>query len=139
MKEFIFQSPKRDNPNNHPHRSDWVREDDVTRIGILSGKGWKVVEEREHVEPVTSPGVFVVERAPGFGEGLGVVGETTFGADAYELTDAQFDALVEAGYADEKSLRDATDDDLRGVPGIGPAAVRNIRKALAAPGSEPEA
>lgn len=137
MKEFILESPKKGNEKSKPHRSDWVREDETRRLSYLLGKGWRVVEEREYVAPVAAPDFIQVERTPEETD------ETRLTATAFEdgfadLSAEQGAALRSADFGTVQSLRDASDDDLRAVPGIGPAAVRNIRKALVQPGAEPE-
>lgn len=40
--------------------------------------------------------------------------------------------LIEAGYGTVQKLRETTDEELDAVPGIGPAAVKQIRALLAA-------
>lgn len=52
--------------------------------------------------------------------------------DQLGVTEAQAVALIAAGYDTADKLRAAPDDTLRAIEGIGPAAVRNLRKALAA-------
>lgn len=49
------------------------------------------------------------------------------------LSDEQWTALQQAGFDSEAAIHAATDDQLRDVKGIGPAAVRDIRKELAGP------
>lgn len=68
------------------------------------------------IETTEAP-VFVTALGDQFWGGMGV-------------TDAQRDALINAGYVGADSLNAATDAQLQGVPGVGPATVRNIRKAL---------
>jgi len=50
------------------------------------------------------------------------------------LSAEQLKSLHEAGYTTIEAIRAATDDALRDVKGVGPAAVRNIRKVLLAEG-----
>lgn len=48
------------------------------------------------------------------------------------LTEAQLEALAEAGFDSPESISAATDEELDAVQGIGPATVTKIREALAA-------
>lgn len=50
------------------------------------------------------------------------------------LSAEQLKSLHEAGYTTIEAIRAATDDALRDVKGVGPAAVRDIRKVLLAEG-----
>lgn len=50
------------------------------------------------------------------------------------LSAEQLKSLHEAGYTTIEAIRAATDDALRDVKGVGPAAVRDIRKVLLAGG-----
>lgn len=47
------------------------------------------------------------------------------------LTEAQFAALLEAGYKTAMDVEKASDEELLAVPGIGKTAVKRIREALA--------
>lgn len=47
------------------------------------------------------------------------------------LSETQFDALIEAGFTTALAVEGATDAELLAVPGIGKAALKRIRKALA--------
>jgi hypothetical protein len=51
-------------------------------------------------------------------------------AFVHELTDEQRAALIAAGFGTLEALRAATDEQLREVEGVGPAAVRKIRQTL---------
>lgn len=47
--------------------------------------------------------------------------------DVYDLTDAQREALEEAGLYDVERIHEATDEELRSINGIGPATLQKLR------------
>lgn len=120
MTEYrIFESPKREKRRSAPIAAGSPAEQ------TLRARGWRLVEtvsDETLVEVVDTTPELPDQLPPAYAPIV---------LDRAGLTDAQFQALVEAGYADADVLRAATDEDLRAVEGIGPAAVRNLRKALA--------
>ena len=121
-------------------RSAPIPADNAKARETLERAGWKLVEEFEAdaataaqrgevvtfeedaarvdtlIETTEAP-VFVTALGDQFWNSMGV-------------TNAQRDALINTGYVGADSLNAATDAQLQEVPGIGAAAVRNIRKAL---------
>lgn len=144
MKYIVYESPKRDNPKSRPHQSTPIAEDDVQARLRLEGKGWRIVQtlDESEVNPPTAerellpvPGGEPVEGAAEVvsdeqGEPLLSPGVT---ANDLNLTAEQWLALQAAGYDTPDKLRGATDEELDAIEGIGPASVRNLRKALTAP------
>lgn len=114
MRTFIYESPK-----GERHRSGPVLETETARRALLEERGWRVVETHDDTAPVREAVTEVVT----------VASDERFDF----LTAEQRAALQKAGFTTEDALRNATDADLRNVQGIGPAAVRDIRKALTGP------
>lgn len=117
MRYTVYESPK-----SGRKRSDRIPEGDK-RNAYLREHGWRVVETIDTEAPAEVVPV----------EALTLESEHPLAF----LSSAQRYALVDAGYGGDDELRAATDDELRAVDGIGPAAVRDIRKSLAGP--QPEA
>ncbi len=118
MKQFVYQSPRK--AAGRPLRSTWVDEADTATREVLEGKGWRIVETREVGS--TEPPTVIDENAELRGDLLWIRLVGT-------LTDVQQQALLDAGFDSAEKLAAATDDELRDIKGLGPAAVRNIRKA----------
>ncbi len=118
MKQFVYQSPRK--AAGRPLRSTWVDEANTATREVLEGKSWRIVEAREVGSP--EPPTLVDENADLHADlnWMRLVGS---------LTDMQQQALLDAGFDTAEKLAAATDDTLRDVKGLGPAAVRNIRKA----------
>lgn len=142
-KQVMYESPKKDNPRSpasiQPHRSDWIDAGDTPSRQTLEGRGWTIVAERD--EPAEAEPASPHRRPPPVRRAGAEVAPTesrpprSFRERAvgdYGLTEAQTEVLMVAGYRDEDALRAASDNDLRAVEGIGPATVRNLRKALKA-------
>ena len=149
-REVRYESPKRG--AGTPLRSEWIAADDDRSRTHLEGKGWRIVETREkpvavpRVPPLplpgekpSPPGLLLTDTPPPAAAEEQIT-EPEFSpeqvvilAEMLDLTETQTDALIAAGYNTADKLRAAADDQLRAIDGIGPAAVRNIRKALAAP------
>lgn len=122
---LIYESPKKERRHSAP-----IAETDTSARKLLEARGWRIVERREEappeaaeLEPLAAP---VVE------------GEDPFADYRDTLKDEQWEALTGAGYATPDAIRAASDNDLRGVEGIGPASVRNLRAALAKPAEPPD-
>lgn len=113
---YIFESPKFERKRSSPIPAGTVAAE------RLQAQGWKIVET---ISDETFADTEPAAQHPPEVEAPHSVLEFDV------LTEEQARALWEAGYGDENALRAASDDELRAVEGVGPAAVRNIRKALA--------
>jgi len=112
-KRLIYESPKGERRRSAP-----IEESNKAAWMLLESKGWHVVE------------VLTDDDAPPDFDGLSTPAPEPVGFAA-ALTTEQLDALAAAGYVTPDAMRKATDAELRAVPGIGPATVRNLRAALA--------
>lgn len=141
MKYLIYESPRRDNARGKPHQSVPLAESNTRARQHLESKGWKIVRTFDESELVQQPepellpvpGTAVENAAP-------VVSDELEDAPLLDapflqagLSDEQARALIEAGFGTAESVRNATDDELTAVKGIGAATVRNLRKALTTP------
>lgn len=118
----IYQSPKKEK-----HKSAPIPVTDERARKLLEGKGWRVVE-RLDLDPVPFEDAESLPVDTNTEDDLTHVWTL---ADVTELNAEQRTALEAAGFGTEEALREATDEQLRAVEGVGPASVRNIRKALA--------
>lgn len=139
-KFLIYESPKRDNPKGHPHRSAPIREDDETSRRVLEGKGWRIVETRDE-QPVPEPAPLL---PVGRSDDLLTDGAALVFDDATtqqlpplrgqlfteSLTEEQANSLERAGYGNVNAIRNATDAQLREVDGITAGVVRKLRADL---------
>lgn len=118
-KQYVYQSPKKASAGR-PARSTWIDESDTVSRRALEEKGWRIVETRDtgSDEPPT-----VID------ENVDLHADLHWMRLVNSLTDVQQQALLDAGFDSAEKLAAATDDTLRDVKGLGPAAVRNIRKA----------
>lgn len=113
--KYIFESPK-----GERRRSGEIDASDERAISHLREMGWKVVQTiADPVEEDESGELAEVE-----------VTESIVDVDL-ELAEGVWNALVAAGYNTAEALNAATDEQLREVPGVGPATLKHIRKALA--------
>jgi hypothetical protein len=117
---LIYESPKKEKLRSAP-----IAETDTAARTLLEARGWRIVERREEASPEA---VVVAPLAAPV-----VEGKDPFADYRDTLKDEQWAALTGAGYTTPDAIRAASDDDLRGVPTIGPAALRELRAALAAP------
>jgi DNA uptake protein ComE-like DNA-binding protein len=128
---YIYESPK-----GERRRSGPVHESETARRAWLEARGWRVVETRATEAPQTVYQALTqlaetpsLANVSGEADGVRLAGDERLDF----LSEDQRASLHSAGFASEADLRAASDEDLRAVKGIGPAAVRDIRKALSEP------
>jgi hypothetical protein len=135
--KLIYESPKKDRKRSAP-----IAASDKASRDTLEEKGWRLIQTIEDApipEEVTSDESSTpnTPASPNSSQSSEQEPPPAFLETIAALTAEQRTALDNAGLATEDALRSATDDELKSVPKIGPAAVRDIRAALLPQGQPP--